>query len=150
MKSCPLEGQGSQTSFYHHFIMLNSFPHVLRDYGLDVDVRVLLELFQTMEMGLVTNLGSLFDVGQHLIVRVPSPDTVVSMNRKMRLNLLTGIGIARLVNKSFLPESDMMNTNVPVVNPNMNTRSIKKHFVTIAKKHSTRMRSMSDTRVKWK
>ncbi|MGK5094428.1 hypothetical protein WDW89_20730 [Deltaproteobacteria bacterium TL4] len=49
--------------------MLDSFPHVLRRYGLDVDVRVLLELFKTMEMGLVSNLGSLFDVGQHLIVK---------------------------------------------------------------------------------
>lgn len=49
--------------------MLSSFPHVLRNYGLDVDVRLLLELYHTIEMGLVTNLGSLFDVGQHLIVK---------------------------------------------------------------------------------
>ena len=49
--------------------MLSSFPHTLRRFGLEVDVRLLLELYQTMEMGLVTNLGSLFEVGQHLIVK---------------------------------------------------------------------------------
>ena len=49
--------------------MFSGFPQTLRRYGLDTDVRVLLELYSTMEIGLITNLGSLFDIGQHLICK---------------------------------------------------------------------------------
>ena len=49
--------------------MFSSFPQTLRNYGFDTDVRVLMDLYLTMEMGLVTNLGSLFDIGQHLICK---------------------------------------------------------------------------------
>ena len=49
--------------------MFSSFPHKLKNYGLDVDARLLIDIYRTMEMGLVTNLGSLFDVGQHLICK---------------------------------------------------------------------------------
>jgi len=49
--------------------MFSGFPHTLRRYGFDTDVRVLMELYRTMELGLITNLGSLFDIGQHLICK---------------------------------------------------------------------------------
>ncbi len=49
--------------------MFYSFPNSLRNYGLDADVRFLMDLYRTMEIGLVTNLGSLFDVGKHLICK---------------------------------------------------------------------------------
>ena len=49
--------------------MFSGFPHTLRRYGFDTDVRVLMELYRTMEIGLITNLGSLFDIGQHLICK---------------------------------------------------------------------------------
>ena len=49
--------------------MFSSFPHTLKRYGLDTDIRLLLDIYRTMEMGLVTNLGSLFDIGQHLICK---------------------------------------------------------------------------------
>ena len=49
--------------------MFSSFPQTLRRYGFNTDVRVLMELYSTMEIGLITNLGSLFDVGQHLICK---------------------------------------------------------------------------------
>ena len=49
--------------------MFSGFPQTLRRYGVDSDVRVLMELYQTMEIGLITNLGSLFDIGQHLICK---------------------------------------------------------------------------------
>ena len=49
--------------------MFSGFPHTLRHYGFDTDVRVLMELYRTMEIGLITNLGSLFDIGQHLICK---------------------------------------------------------------------------------
>ncbi len=49
--------------------MFTSFPHTLQRFGLDADVRVLMDLYQVMELGLVSNLGSLFDAGQHLICK---------------------------------------------------------------------------------
>ena len=49
--------------------MFSGFPETLRQYGLKTDVRTLLDMYRTMEMGLVTNLGSLFDVCQHLICK---------------------------------------------------------------------------------
>jgi uncharacterized protein with von Willebrand factor type A (vWA) domain len=49
--------------------MFSDFPHTLRRYGIDADVRVILDMYRTMESGLVTNLGSLFDVCQHLICK---------------------------------------------------------------------------------
>ena len=42
--------------------MFSGFPETLRQYGFKTDVRTLLDMYSTMEMGLVTNLGSLFDV----------------------------------------------------------------------------------------
>ena len=49
--------------------MFSGFPETLRQYGFKTDVRTLLDMYRTMEMGLVTNLGSLFDVCQHLICK---------------------------------------------------------------------------------
>jgi len=49
--------------------MFSGFPQILRQYGFKTDVRDLLDIYNTMEMGLVTNLGSLFDVCQHLICK---------------------------------------------------------------------------------
>ena len=49
--------------------MFSGFPNTLRNYGFDTDVRFLMDLYRTMEIGLVTNLGSLFDIGQHLICK---------------------------------------------------------------------------------
>ena len=49
--------------------MFSGFPQTLRRYGFDSDVRVLMELYHIMEIGLITNLGSLFDIGQHLICK---------------------------------------------------------------------------------
>ena len=49
--------------------MFSSFPNTLRNYGFDSDVRFILDLYRCMEIGLVTNLGSLFDIGQHLICK---------------------------------------------------------------------------------
>ena len=49
--------------------MFSGFPQTLKNYGFDTDVRVLIDLYRTMEIGLVTNLGSLFEVGQHLICK---------------------------------------------------------------------------------
>ena len=49
--------------------MFSDFPQTLRRYGIDADVRVIMDIYQTMEMGIVTNLGSLFDVCQHLICK---------------------------------------------------------------------------------
>ena len=37
--------------------MLTGFPHVLKRYGLHADVRVVLDLYRVMELGLVNNLG---------------------------------------------------------------------------------------------
>ena len=42
--------------------MFSDFPQTLRRYGIDADVRVIMDMYRTMEMGIVTNLGSLFDV----------------------------------------------------------------------------------------
>ena len=39
--------------------MFSGFPETLRQYGFKTDVRTLLDMYRTMEMGLVTNLGSL-------------------------------------------------------------------------------------------
>ena len=36
--------------------MFTGFPQTLRQYGFKTDVRVLLDIYHTMEMGLVTNL----------------------------------------------------------------------------------------------
>ena len=49
--------------------MFSGFPETLRHYGFKTDVRTLLDMYRTMEMGLVTSLGSLFDVCQHLICK---------------------------------------------------------------------------------
>ena len=49
--------------------MFSDFPQTLRRYGIDADVRVIMDMYRTMEMGIVTNLGSLFDVCQHLICK---------------------------------------------------------------------------------
>jgi len=49
--------------------MFTGFPQTLKNYGFDTDVRVLMDFYRTMEIGLVTNLGSLFDIGQHLICK---------------------------------------------------------------------------------
>ena len=49
--------------------MFSSFPHKLKSYGLDADARVIMDLYHTMEIGLVNNLGSLFAIGQHLICK---------------------------------------------------------------------------------
>jgi len=49
--------------------MFSGFPQTLRKYGFKTDVRILLDIYRTMEMGLVTNLGSLFDVSQYLICK---------------------------------------------------------------------------------
>jgi len=49
--------------------MFSYFPQTLRRYGIDADVRVIMDMYRTMEMGIVTNLGSLFDVCQHLICK---------------------------------------------------------------------------------
>ena len=49
--------------------MFSDFPQILRRYGIDADVRVIMDMYRTMEMGIVTNLGSLFDVCQHLICK---------------------------------------------------------------------------------
>nr|ADI18191.1 uncharacterized protein conserved in bacteria [uncultured delta proteobacterium HF0200_39N20] len=49
--------------------MFSYFPQTLRRYGIDADVRVIMDMYSTMEMGIVTNLGSLFDVCQHLICK---------------------------------------------------------------------------------
>ena len=49
--------------------MFSDFPQTLRRYGIDSDVRVIIDMYRTMEMGIVTNLGSLFDVCQHLICK---------------------------------------------------------------------------------
>ncbi len=49
--------------------MFSDFPQTLRRYGIDADVRVTMDMYCTMEMGIVTNLGSLFDVCQHLICK---------------------------------------------------------------------------------
>ncbi len=49
--------------------MFSNFPQTLRRYGIDSDVRVIMDMYRTMEMGIVTNLGSLFDVCQHLICK---------------------------------------------------------------------------------
>ena len=49
--------------------MFFRFPSTLKNYGFDTDVRFLMDLHRSMEIGLVTNLGSLFDVGKHLICK---------------------------------------------------------------------------------
>ena len=49
--------------------MLSSFPHTLKRFGLDADVRVLLDLYRTFELGLVSNLGSLHDVSRLLVCK---------------------------------------------------------------------------------
>ena len=49
--------------------MLSSFPHTLKRYGLDADVRVLLDLYRTFELGLVSNLGSLHEVARMLVCK---------------------------------------------------------------------------------
>ena len=49
--------------------MFSDFPQTLRRYGIDADVRVIMDMYRTMEKGIVTNLGSLFDVCQHLICK---------------------------------------------------------------------------------
>ncbi len=49
--------------------MFSEFPQTLRRYGIDADIRVIMDMYRTMEMGIVTNLGSLFDVCQHLICK---------------------------------------------------------------------------------
>ena len=49
--------------------MFSSFPHTLKRFGLDADVRVLLDLYRTFELGLVSNLGSLHDVSRLLVCK---------------------------------------------------------------------------------
>ena len=49
--------------------MLTGFPHVLKRYGLHADVRVVMDLYRVMEMGLVNSLGSLFDTAQYLVCK---------------------------------------------------------------------------------
>ncbi len=49
--------------------MFSDFPQTLRRYGIDADIRVIIDMYRTMESGIVTNLGSLFDVCQHLICK---------------------------------------------------------------------------------
>jgi Uncharacterized protein conserved in bacteria len=49
--------------------MFSEFPQTLRRYGIDADVRLIMDMYRTMEMGIVTNLGSLFDVCQYLICK---------------------------------------------------------------------------------
>ena len=49
--------------------MLTGFPHVLKRYGLHADVRVVMDLYRVMEMGLVDSLGSLFDTAQYLVCK---------------------------------------------------------------------------------
>ena len=39
--------------------MFSEFPQTLRRYGIDADIRVIMDMYRTMEMGIVTNLGSL-------------------------------------------------------------------------------------------
>ena len=40
--------------------MFSDFPQTLRRYGIDADVRLIMDIYRTMEIGIVTNLGSLF------------------------------------------------------------------------------------------
>jgi len=49
--------------------MFSDFPQTLRRYGIDADVKIIMDMYRTMENGIVTNLGSLFDVCQHLICK---------------------------------------------------------------------------------
>jgi len=49
--------------------MFSDFPQTLRRYGIDADVRIIMDIYSTMEKGIVSNLGSLFDVCQHLICK---------------------------------------------------------------------------------
>ena len=49
--------------------MFSSFPHALRRYGLHSDVRNLMDLYRLMELGLVSNLGTLYEGGRYLICK---------------------------------------------------------------------------------
>ena len=49
--------------------MFSDFPQTLRRYGINADVRIIMDIYRSMELGIVTNLGSLFDVCQHLICK---------------------------------------------------------------------------------
>ena len=49
--------------------MFSGFPEILQQYGFKTDVRTLLDIYKTMEMGLVTDLGSLFEVCEHLVCK---------------------------------------------------------------------------------
>ena len=63
--------------------MFSDFPQTLRRYGIDADVRVIMDMYRTMGKGIVTNLGALFDVCQHLICksrREIAPYTLASVS----------------------------------------------------------------------
>ena len=49
--------------------MLSSFPHTLKRFGFDADVRVLLDLYRVFELGLVSSLGSLHEVARILVCK---------------------------------------------------------------------------------
>ena len=53
--------------------MLTGFPHVLKRYGLHADVRVVMDLYRVMEMGLINSLGSLFETANHAVTMLRTP-----------------------------------------------------------------------------